>query len=94
MATTTLRVSDELKARVAELAERAGKTPHAFMVEAIEESVRLAETRAQFIEEARGRFEEMLETGRAIDWHEMRAHLKERATGKKAKPPRARSWRR
>ncbi len=93
MATTTLRVPDELKARVAELAERAGKTPHAFMLEAIEERVRLSETRAAFVEEASGRFEEMLETGRAIDWHEMREHLKERAAGRKSKPPRVRAWR-
>ena len=53
MATTTLRVPEELKARVAELAERAGKTPHAFMLEAIEESVRLAETRALYGRAAR-----------------------------------------
>ena len=34
--TTTLKLPEELKSRIATLAESAGKTPHAFMVEALE----------------------------------------------------------
>lgn len=93
MATTTLRVSEELKERIASLAERAGKTPHAFMLEAIEEVVQRAEARAEFVAEAGRRLDATVETGRALDWREMRTYLKERAAGKKARSPRARSWR-
>lgn len=94
MPTTTLRVPEELKERVADLARRTGKTTHAFMLEAIEESVRMAEARQAMLDEARERFQEVEATGRAIDWHEMRAFLKDRAAGRKAASPRTRSWRR
>lgn len=93
MATTTLRVPEELKARIAELAERSGKTAHAFMLEALEESVRLAETRAALVEEAQSRMQEVMESGRGIEWHEARAYLRERAAGRRAKAPRTRAWR-
>jgi predicted transcriptional regulator len=33
--TTTLKLSEELKIRIAAAAEAAGKTPHGFMVEAL-----------------------------------------------------------
>ena len=39
MTTTTLRIEDILKSRAAEAAQRAGKTPHAFMLDAITEPV-------------------------------------------------------
>ncbi len=35
MATTTIRLNEAMKARIAAAAERAGKTAHAFMLEAI-----------------------------------------------------------
>ena len=35
MSTTTIRLPDELKMRVADAAERAGMTPHGFILEAI-----------------------------------------------------------
>ena len=91
--TTTLRVPEDLKARVARLARRTGKSTHALMVEAIEETVELAEARLSMVEEAQDRFAKLMESGRGIDWHEMRSWLKERASGRKAPAPRARAWR-
>ena len=44
MATTTLRIEDELKARVTAAAERAGKSPHAFMLEAIAQRNHMTKT--------------------------------------------------
>lgn len=38
MSTTTIRMPDELKTRVAAAAKRAGTTPHGFILEAIAES--------------------------------------------------------
>jgi predicted transcriptional regulator len=51
-APTTLKLPDELKHRIAPLAEAAGKSPHAWMVEAIERRTTLAETRADFMRAA------------------------------------------
>ena len=52
IATTTLKLPAPLKARIAPLAEAAGKTPHAWMVDALEAQVALAEMREAFIADA------------------------------------------
>jgi predicted transcriptional regulator len=94
MPTTTLRVPDELKKRIARVAEQSGTSAHALMLDAIEERVRMEEARAAKLAHATERFSEWQRTGRAIDWQEMRAYLKDRTAGRKAKAPRARAWRR
>ena len=50
MPTTTIRLSDELKARVATAAERAGTSPHSFILEAIAEKAEQEERRRDFEE--------------------------------------------
>jgi len=94
MSTTTLRLPDDLRARIAKLAKKAGKTPHSVMLEAIAQRVEEEELRAAFHGEADARFAEMIESGTGIPWHDMRAYLKTRASGKSAKAPKARPWRR
>lgn len=94
MATTTVRVPDALKARIARAAEHAGTTPHALMLEALEQRVELEEARAVMLSDADRRHEEWTRTGRGYDWHEMRAYLQARAGGRRAKRPRVKSWRR
>ena len=44
-------------------------------------------------EEADARFTEMIASGVGIPWHDMRAYLQVRASGKTAKAPKARRWR-
>ena len=51
-ATTTLKLPEELKARITAAAQASGKSPHAFMVEALETQARLAEIRQSFINDA------------------------------------------
>ena len=94
MSTTTLRLPDDLRARIARLAKRSGKAPHSIMLEAIAQKVEEEELRASFHAEADARFAEMIESGAGVPWHDMRAYLKARASGKAAKVPKARSWRR
>lgn len=94
MSTTTLRLPAELRARIAKLAEKSGKTPHGVMLEAIAQKVEEEELRASFHAEADSRFAEMIESGVGIPWHDMRTYLKTRASGKTARAPRARKWRR
>ena len=45
MSTITLKIPEALKARIADAAGQAGKSPHAFMVEALEAETRRAEMR-------------------------------------------------
>ena len=51
-ATTTLKLPDDLKARIARLAEETGRSPHGFMVDALERQVSRAERWRDFINEA------------------------------------------
>jgi len=83
--TTTLRLSDDLKARLADAAERAGITPHALMVEAIAERVADEERRRDFVATAEARYAEFLATGEGIEWDEMRRYLEACAAGEQ--PP-------
>ncbi len=53
----------------------------------------MEEARTAFLSEAQDRFRDLMDSEQGIDWHEMRAHLKERAAGRKSRAPRARSWR-
>lgn len=84
MPTTTVRVPDALKTRIARAAARAGTTPHSLMLE---------EARAALIDEADMRDEAWEQTGRGYDWHELRAHLQARLAGGPTKRPRVKTWR-
>ncbi len=79
--TTTIRLPEELKARIANAAERAGKTTHSFILEAIAEKAELEEQRADFDAEANARFARIVESGRTIPWTDMRHYLEERLAG-------------
>lgn len=87
MATTTIRLTDDLKARVASAAESAGKTTHSFILEAIAEKAELEEQRAGFDAEANARFSKIIESGKTIPWTEMRQYLQARLAGKQAPHP-------
>ena len=93
MSTPTLRLPDELRARIAKLAEKSGQTAHSVMLDAIAQKVEEAELRASFYSEADNRFAEMIESGAGIPWHDMRAYIKTRASGKIARAPKVRAWR-
>ncbi|WP_295952731.1 ribbon-helix-helix protein, CopG family [uncultured Xanthomonas sp.] len=92
MGTTTIRLPDALKARVAKAAEAAGTTSHNFILEAIAEKAELAERRVDFHAEAERRWGEFLETSESIPWDEMRRYLMERTEGKDIPPPAARKF--
>lgn len=90
MSTTTIRMPEELKTRVAEAAKRCGKTAHGFMLEAIAEKAELEDLRAGFDALAEDRFARILASGKTIPWQEMRNYLEQRVAGKAAKRPAAR----
>ncbi len=90
MSTTTIRLTEELKARIARAAQRAGTTPHALILEAIAEKAESLERREAFLEEAQQRYAKITASGKTIPWSEMRGYLEDRASGKPSTRPRAR----
>lgn len=90
MSTTTIRLPDDLKARVAAAAERAGTTAHSFILEAIAEKTDAEDRRSDFHDEAERRYAGIVADGKAIPWSEMRSYMQQRAKGRKPRPPAAR----
>jgi predicted transcriptional regulator len=90
MSTTTIRMPEDLKARIASAAERAGKTTHSFILEAIAEKAEREELRADFDAEADARFAKIVSSGETIPWSDMRRYLEDRVAGKQGPRPVAR----
>lgn len=90
MPATTLKLSDELKARISSIAASKGKTPHAFMIETLEREARREELRQMFIDDALAAEQEMLETDSYYDGEEVLHYLESKLQGKPARRPRAR----
>lgn len=83
--TTTLKLSEELKARIAQAAAESGKSSHAFMLEAIERHTELAERRREFVASALRAEEEVAQYGLVYDGDEVLSWLQSRLEG--ARPP-------
>lgn len=90
VSTTTIRMPEDLKARVAAAAKRSGTTAHSFMLEAIAEKAEQAELRADFDSVAEERYARIVDSGKSISWNEMRVYLEQRLAGKSVKRPPAR----
>jgi len=90
MSTTTIRLPKDLKARIAAAAERAGKTAHSFILEAISEKADQEERRGDFNAVAEQRYAKIIASGKTIPWHEMRSYLEDRVAGKTVTRPVAR----
>jgi len=80
-ASTTLKLPEQLKARVVKAAAGAGKSPHAFMVEAIDLQTQLAERRREFIASALVAEQEVAEFGLVHDGDEVLSYLQARLAG-------------
>jgi predicted transcriptional regulator len=89
--TSTLKLPPQLKARIVRIAKRTGRTPHAFMIEALERQTLREERMEAFVKEA-------LDSDRAIAAGEevyaaadVHAWLERMARGVKASRPKP--WR-
>ena len=90
MTTTTIRLPKDLKEKVTRAAERVGKTPHGFILEAIAEKAEHEEQRAAFVENAEQRYARLVESGKTIAWSEMRRYLERRVIGAPVARPKPR----
>jgi predicted transcriptional regulator len=87
MTTTTLKLSDTLKSRIARAAESVGKTPHAFMVEALEAQTELMERRHEFVKAAREAEQEVAQYGLVYDADEVFSYLRAKLEGRSVERP-------
>ena len=94
MSTTTIRLPEYLKARVAHAAERAGTTSHSFMLEAIVEKADAQDHRADFQDVAEKRYADMITSGESVSWSRMREYLEKRLAGKHVARPTSRKMNR
>jgi predicted transcriptional regulator len=94
MAATSLKLPEDLKRRIERLASAANKTPHAFMVDALAREAERSELRARFADEAAISEEEAFSSGKSFELAATFDYLTARASGAKARRPKARAWRR
>ena len=73
MSTTTVRIDDELKERIGAAAERAGQTPHAFIVEAV--AARVAEDEEAAELEHLAEVREVCQTVNSGGWRRILAQM-------------------
>ena len=88
-ATTTLKLSEELKSRIAPLAEAAGKTAHAWMIDALEAQAALAEMREDFIADAEKSAADVDSGGLLYAAEDVHAYIIARGRGKSDRKPKA-----
>jgi predicted transcriptional regulator len=86
MSTTTIRLPDELKARIDTLAAQAGDSAHAFMIKTLDEATGRLELQREFHAEAQRRLDHMQETGEYLTLEDVRAYAQ--ALVRKESPPR------
>ncbi|HET6236888.1 MAG TPA: DUF1778 domain-containing protein [Acetobacteraceae bacterium] len=88
--TTTIRIDDDLKARIAAAAEPAGKTAHAFILDAIAQTAEQVEVDEAFHRVADERWAKVLATGKTVPWDDAKAWFGARSRGERPRKPVAR----
>lgn len=91
---TSLKLPRRLKTRLERLARRAGETPHAFMLRALENHVEAAERYQAFLADGMRADEAMQQTGLGYDAEDVHAYLEAKLKGRKVRRPKAARWRR
>lgn len=91
--TTSIKLPDDLKKRIASLAKSHDKTQHAFMVEAIQNQVAQSEQKQAFVKEALKARRDVQVTGLAYRMEDVHAEVRAIAAGRK--PPKVKpvKWR-
>jgi predicted transcriptional regulator len=84
---TTLKIPEHLKLRIAHVAEIAGKTPHAFMVEALEAETQRSELRRDFVATALTAEQEVAKYGEVYAMDAVHKYFSDKLAGKPARKP-------
>ena len=89
-ATTTLKLPEELKARIASAAQATDKVPHALMIDALATQMSLFERRQAFIASAMKAEQEIADYGLVYEADDVFGYLQAKVSGKKTRWPKAR----
>lgn len=89
--TTTLKLPEKLKARIARLAKASGRSPHNLMIEALEREVTREERMKAFVQEALAAKADIEAGGAVYRADDVHAWMERLAKGEKA--PRPARWR-
>ncbi|HGG58285.1 MAG TPA: hypothetical protein ENK26_00010 [Gammaproteobacteria bacterium] len=93
MATTSIKLPDDIKKRVKQSSEKQGLSAHAFMVKAIERAVEAEERKASFIADAKAARAEALRSGKGYSAAETHTYIRSRIRQDKTEQPKAITWR-
>lgn len=85
---TTLKLPEELKARLSAQAQAEGKTPHAYMLEALREKVERADRRREYLDAGAAALKEYGRTGIAYAMEDVERYILGIAAGRKPSRPR------
>jgi predicted transcriptional regulator len=89
MSTTTIRLPEALKARVARVAAHSNQTAHSFILEAIAEKAEQAERRERFMQDAQIAAKEVDANGEVFAAGEVHEYLRSRLAGQTVRKPEA-----
>ena len=85
---TTLKLPDELRSRLAAQAHAEGKTPHAYMVEALREKADRTDRRQEYLAADEATIREYERTGIAYAMEDVEQYILGIASGKNVRRPR------
>lgn len=92
MAVTSLRLPNEWKERVQAVAAERGVTPHAFLIESIQQATVSAEKRAAFLADAEAARQETLAGGLTYEADSVHAYIRDRVNGAEVSRPQGKPW--
>ena len=84
---TTLKVPDDLRARLAAQAEAEGKSAHAYMLEALKEKADRADRRREYLSAGAAALDEYERSGIAYAMEDVEQYIQGIAAGKKPNRP-------
>ncbi|MBO9470892.1 hypothetical protein J7355_12340 [Endozoicomonas sp. G2_2] len=93
MSTTSLKLPDELKARLRTVAEARHTSAHAFMLESLQNAVVAAEQQLAFLADAEAAYEQMCESGEGYDAADVHRYTRARLRGESVERPQPKLWR-
>ena len=89
---TSIKLSENLKKRVARVVKGTNQSAHAFMVEAIRQETERAEKRRRFHAEAMAARAQFQRTGLGYVLGEVKAHYRAKLQGRRTRKPAPRLW--
>ena len=89
---TSLKLPDELQARLRTVAEARHTSAHAFMLESLQDAVVAAEQQLAFLADAEAAYEQMCESDEGYETKDVHRYINDCARGESAKLPQPKRW--